>query len=72
MNRKPATDAAEMALIGETIGHYFRGMYESSRERLALAMHPGASVAGYHGDTGRLVEVSSEHFIDFCESHAPA
>ena len=60
MNRKPATDAAEVAPIGETIGHYFRGMYESSRERLALAMRPRGSVAGYRSDTGRLVEVSSE------------
>jgi hypothetical protein len=57
--------------IDRIIGLYFSGMYHSRGEDIEASLHPNATISGYRGDGGGLVEMSRDNFRDFVTSQPP-
>jgi hypothetical protein len=57
--------------ITRIIDLYFAGMYRSRAEDIEASFHPNATITGYHGGTGELVEMGYEAFRDFVSSQPP-
>ncbi len=57
--------------ITRIIDLYFAGMYRSRAADIEASFHPNATITGYRGDTGELVEMGCERFRDFVSSQPP-
>ncbi len=57
--------------IARVIDLYFAGMYHSRGEDIEASFHPNATISGYRGDGGDLVEMSRDNFRDFVTSQPP-
>jgi hypothetical protein len=57
--------------IAQTIDLYFSGMYRSRGEDIEASFHPNATISGYRGDGGDLVEMNRDNFRDFVTSQPP-
>lgn len=57
--------------IARVIDLYFSGMYRSRAEDIEASFHPNATITGYRGDSGQLVEMDYKGFRDFVSSQPP-
>ncbi|MBE9557513.1 MAG: nuclear transport factor 2 family protein [Proteobacteria bacterium] len=57
--------------IAQTIDLYFAGMYQSKAEDIEASFHPNATITGFRGDTGELVEMDCGEFRNFAASQPP-
>ena len=61
----------DRAQVAQTIDHYFQGMYRSNGPDIEACFHPNATVTGYRGDGGELVEMDYAGFHKFVTSQPP-